>query len=64
MVRIGVHPPVAVVGVAERKHVEYEFTDDLGRVQPGQPASGPVEHDDAAGVVGDHHSVGQLVGEH
>jgi len=63
VVRIGAYPPVPAFGVTERNHVEYEFADDLGRIQPGQAGRDPVEHDDAAGFVGDHHPVRKLVGE-
>jgi len=63
VVRVRVHPPVAAFGVAEREHVEHELADDLGRIQPGQAGGDPVEHDDAAGFVGDHHPIRQLVGE-
>ena len=63
VVRIGEYPPVAALGVAEREHVEHELAGDLGRVEPGQAGSHPVEDDDAADLVGDHHSVRQFVGE-
>jgi hypothetical protein len=63
VIRIGAHPPVLTVGVAERKHVEHELADDFPRVQPGQTGGDPVEHDDAAGFVGHHHPIRQLVGE-
>jgi len=63
VVRIGVHPPVAALGVAERKHVEHELSDNLGRIQPGQAGGHPVEHDDAADFVGDHHPVRKFVRE-
>jgi hypothetical protein len=63
VVRVGVQPPVPAVSVAERKHIEHELADDLGRIQPGQAGGDPVEHDDVADFVGDHHPVGKLVGE-
>jgi hypothetical protein len=63
VVWIGVHPPVPAIGVAERKHVEHELADDLGRIQPGQAGGDPVEDDDAADLVGDHHPIRQLVCE-
>jgi len=63
VVRVGEYPPVPALGIAERKHVEHELADDLGRIQPGQARGDPVEHDDAADFVGDHHPVGKLVGE-
>jgi hypothetical protein len=62
MVRVGVHPPVPALRVAQRKHVEYELADDLGRIQPGQAGGNPVEHDNAAEFVGDYHSVRKLIG--
>jgi hypothetical protein len=63
VVRIGEQPPVAAIGVAEREHVEDELADHFGRVQPGQAGGGPVEDDDAADLVGDHHPIRQLVSE-
>jgi hypothetical protein len=61
VVRVGAQPPVPAVRVAQRKHVEHELADDLGRIQPGQARSDPVEHDDAADFVGDHHPIRKLV---
>ena len=63
VVRVGVNPPVPAVVVAQRQHVEHELAGHLGRVQPGQPGRDPVEHDDAADLVGDDHPIGQLIGE-
>jgi hypothetical protein len=63
VVRIGVHPPVPAIGVAEREHIEHELADDLGRIQPGQASGDPVEDDDAADLVGDDHPIRQLVRE-
>jgi hypothetical protein len=63
VIRIGVNPPVAPVGVAERQHVEHELADDFGRFEPGQAGGDPVEHDDAARFVGHHHPVWQLIGK-
>jgi hypothetical protein len=63
VIRVGEQPPVAAVGVVQRQHVEHEFTDDFLRVQASQPGGRPVEHDDAANLVGDHDAIRQLVGE-
>jgi hypothetical protein len=63
VVGIGVDPPVASIGVAERQHVEHELADDLGRFQPGQAGGDAVEHDNAADLVGHHHPIRQLIGE-
>ena len=63
----GSHPVrrlvISLRGAQQREHVEHELADDLGRVEPGEPGGHPVEDDDAAHLVGDHHPVRQLVRE-
>jgi len=63
VVRVGAHPPVVVVGIPQRQHVEDELADDLARVQAGQAGGDPVEHHDAADFVGHHDPIRQLVGK-
>jgi hypothetical protein len=63
-VGLGRGPPGAVVGVAERQRLADLAAHGVGRADPGQPRGRPVEHRDAAGVVGDDEAVGEVIGQH
>jgi hypothetical protein len=62
VVRVDADPPVAAVLVAEGQHVEDVLADRLVGGDGGEPDGGPVEDDQAAGLVGHDEAVGQLVG--
>ena len=63
VVRIGEVPPVAAVGVVQRQHAEQVLAECFGGIGAGQLRGGPVEHGDAACVVGDDETVGEFVGD-